>query len=185
MPYILEGRSIPLDAPFTATNAEGEQLQFPANWIRLSTEEDRAAIGMSWQEDPKPWDQRWQWGWTEDGQPIWKDHGQLVEQWTAQTRTTAGTLLTPSDWMVIREQDNGVAVPAEWRTWRETVRLAAGSKVYEIQQTTTTEQLANYLMSSAYTSWPADPNAPAPAPVEDATEEPVVFASNSTSAGIG
>lgn len=179
MPYILEGRSIPLDAPFQT--ADGRQ--FPANFIRCSTEEERAAIGLVWEVDPPGWDQRWQWGWTEDGQPIWKDHGQLVEQWTAQTRTTAGSLLTPSDWLVIREQDNGVAVPAEWRTWRETVRLAAGSKVYEIQQTTTTEQLANYLMSSEYTSWPADPNAPVPA--SDVSDEPVVIDGVSTDAGIG
>lgn len=179
MPYMLEGRSVPLDAPFQTSDGR----HFPSNWIRLSSEEEKAAIGMSWQEDPKPWDQRWQWGWTEDGQPIWKDHGQLVEQWTAQTRTTAGSLLNPSDWMVIREQDNGVAVPAEWRTWRETVRLAAGSKVYEIQQTTTTEQLVNYLMSSAYTSWPADPNTPVPA--SDVSDGPVVIDGVSTDAGIG
>lgn len=184
MPYILEGRSIPLDAPFTATNAEGQVIQFPANWIRLSTEEEKAAIGLTWQADPQPYDQRWQWGWTADGQPIWKDHTQLVEQWSQQTRTTAGTLLAPTDWMVVRKVDNGTEIPLDWQLWRELVRIAVGQKLQAINATTTTEELATYLMSSGYTSWPADPSMPVPA-AEDVAEEPVVLASNSTSAGIG
>jgi hypothetical protein len=93
---------------------------------------------------------------------IWKNHDELVKQWVQQTRTTAGTLLNPSDWLVIREQDNGIPVPPEWRTWREVVRLAAGSKVYEIEQTVDTPALAAYVTSQDYSSWPPDPNAPAP-----------------------
>ena len=86
-----------------------------------------------------------------------------MTEWTAQTRYTANTLLSPTDWIIIREADNGVAADPAIKTWRETVRLAAGSKVYEIEQTTTTDELAAYITGADYPVWPPQD----PAPVAD------------------
>lgn len=154
--FILRNAPLSPDVAFIDIN----DIQRPANWLRLATPEEREAAGVTEVPDPAPYDQRFYWGYAEDGTLLPKDHAQLVEQWVAQTRTTAGTLLAPSDWMVIREADNGIAVPADWRTWRETVRLAAGSKVFEIQQTTDTAGLAAYVTGADYSAWPSDPNAP-------------------------
>jgi len=154
--FILRNAPLSPDVAFIDIN----DIQRPANWLRLASVEEREAAGITEVPDPKPYDQRFYWGYDADGALIPKDHAQLVEQWTNQTRTTAGTLLTPSDWMVIREADNGIAVPADWRTWRETVRLAAGSKVFEIQPTTDTAGLAAYVTGADYSAWPSDPNAP-------------------------
>lgn len=152
--FLLDGRPLSPDVAFTDING----IQRPANWLRLSSPEERADAGVTEVPDPQAYDQRFYWGYDADGGLIPKDHGQLVEQWVSQTRTTAGTLLAPSDWMVIREADNGVAVPADWRTWREAVRLAAGSKVFEVQQTADTAALAAYVTSADYSTWPGDPN---------------------------
>ena len=95
--FILNGKPLSPDVAFTTGG-----IQYPANWLRLSTLEEKEAIGITEQADPPVWDQRFAWGYSEDGQLIWKDHTQLVEQWVAQTRTTAGTLIQPTDWMVIR-----------------------------------------------------------------------------------
>lgn len=157
--FILDGRPLAPGAPFTH-----DGIQYPANWLYLSTPEEKQAIGIQEQPDPPTWDQRFAWGYREDGTLIWKNHDELVKQWVQQTRTTAGTLLNPSDWLVIREQDNGIPVPPEWRTWREMVRLASGSKVYEIEQTVDTPALAAYVTSQDYSSWPPNPDAPAPEP---------------------
>jgi hypothetical protein len=166
--FILDGKPLSPDVAFTATDADGQLIQFPANWLRLSTPEQRAAIGITEQVDPPSWDQRWAWGYDADGHLIWKDHTQLVEQWVAQTRATAGTLLVPSDWLVIREQDNGTAVPTQWKDWRQAIRMATGDKVAAIEATTTTEELAAYITGADYPMWPADPNQPQPEPpVED------------------
>jgi hypothetical protein len=155
--FMLDGRPL---APDTAFTHEG--IQYPANWLRLASPEERAAIGITETPDPAPYDQRFYWG---PNNP--KDHAQLVEQWTQQTRTTAGTLLQPSDWLVIRELDNGTAVPDAWRTWRESIRTAAGDKVAAIEQTTDTDELAAYITGADYSAWPLDPNAPAsPAPAD-------------------
>jgi hypothetical protein len=85
-----------------------------------------------------------------------------VEQWVAQTRTTAGTLIQPTDWMVIREQDNGTVVPESVKALREDIRLATGQKNAAIAATTDTAELAAYITGTEYPVWPSD----SPAPVE-------------------
>jgi hypothetical protein len=111
--------------------------------------EEREAIGITEVPDPEPYDQRFYWG---PGLP--KDHDQLIEQWTATTRTTANTLLQPTDWVIIREADNGKTPDPAIKTWREDIRLATGVKVTAIKQTADTDALAAYITSAAYSTWP-------------------------------
>lgn len=157
--FILDGRPLSPDVPF-----EHDGVSYPANWLRLASPEEREAIGITEQPDPAPYDQRFYWG-----PDLPKDHAQLVEQWTQQTRTTAGTLLVPSDWLVIREQDNGTPVPTEWKDWRQAIRMATGDKVAAIEASATTEELAAYITGADYPMWPVDPNQPQPEPPVKAT----------------
>jgi hypothetical protein len=162
--FILNGKPLSPDVAFTDP-ATG--VQYPANWLRLATPEERAAIGITEQADPPVWDQRFAWGYSEDGQLIWKDHTQLVEQWVAQTRTTAGTLLAPTDWVIIREADNGKAADPALKQLREDIRLATGQKNAAIEATADTAELAAYITGTEYPVWPSDSPAPVePAPVD-------------------
>jgi hypothetical protein len=147
---LADGRTLAPDTPFT-----WDQISYPANWLRLSTPEEKEAIGITEVPDPELYDQRFYWG---PGLP--KDHGQLVEQWTQQTRATAGTLLQPTDWMVIREADNGTEMDAAIKAWREDIRQATGDKVAVIESTIDTDDLAVYITEADYSSWPADPYLP-------------------------
>jgi len=159
MPYALpDGRTLPMDEPW-----EYQDINYPSNWLRLSTQLDRDRLGIVWIDDPKPYDQRFYWGYDADGELIPKDHTQLVEQWVAQTRTTANTLLSPTDWIIIREADNGKVADPVLKTWREEIRLAAGSKKYEIEHTADTDELAAYITGADYPVWPRDPYSPVPA----------------------
>lgn len=155
--FILDGQPLAPDVPFKHAG-----IQYPANWLRLSSQKERLAIGITEVPDPQPYDQRFYWGYDDKGKLIPKDHTQLVEQWTQQTRTTANTLLSPTDWIIIREADNGKVADPTLRTWREEIRLAAGSKIYEIGQTTDTPALAAYITGADYPAWPVDPYAPVP-----------------------
>ena len=56
MPFKLGTRTIQLDTPFTHND-----IQYPANWIRLATEEDKSAIGLIWEADPVRADDRFYW----------------------------------------------------------------------------------------------------------------------------
>lgn len=164
--FILDGRPLSPDAPFTH-----DGVQYPANWLRLSTLEEKEAIGIQEVPDPPIYDQRFYWGYDSEGNLIPKDHAQLVEQWSNQTRQTANSLLLPSDWMIVREADNGVPADPAWKSWRETVRLAAGSKVFEINATTTTDELATYITGPDYPVWPPDPSQPQPTPPDPAASD--------------
>ncbi len=49
-------RTIPLDTPFTHND-----IQYPANWIRLATESEKSAIGLVWEADAVRADDRFYW----------------------------------------------------------------------------------------------------------------------------
>lgn len=149
--FILDGKPLSPDVPF-----EHNGIQYPANWLRLATPEERSAIGIEEVPDPPAYDQRFYWGYDHDGNLIPKDHGQLVSQWKAQTRTTAGTLLAPTDWMIVRQVDNGTDIDSQTKTWRQAIREACNEKVAEIVKTTDTAGLAAYITGSAYPTWPSE-----------------------------
>jgi hypothetical protein len=51
MPFKIGNKVIPLDTPFTI--GEGDSLiQYPANFLRLSTEQEKSALGIIWEADP-------------------------------------------------------------------------------------------------------------------------------------
>jgi len=163
--FILDGKPLSPDRAFTHNG-----IQYPANWLRLSTLAEKEAIGITEVPDPAGYDERFYWGYDQDGQLIPKDHTQLVEQWTATTRATANGLLAPTDWMIIRESDNGKPADPAIKTWREDIRLAAQAKNEAIAATTNTNELAEYITGGQYNTWPTESD-PAEA---DSVDEDVV-----------
>ena len=148
--FVLNGKPLALDVPFEANG-----IKYPANWLRLASPADRAAAGITEEPDPPIWDQRFYWGYTSSGTLIPKDHSQLVSGWVETTCQTANTLLLPTDWMVVREVDNGAPVPSGVKDWRQSLRISCGQKVSLIEATQTTDELASYITSSGYPVWPS------------------------------
>ncbi len=182
-----DGRLLSPDRAFTFGD-----VQYPANWLRLSTQEDRDAIGIVWVEPDPVWDQRFYWGYDADGQLIPKDHAQLVEQWVTQTKTTAGTLLAPTDWMITRSAEPG-GKPAsdEVLAQRAAIRAKSDEKEAALLATTSTEELASYVTSSDYTNWSNDPNTATSDPAADGllptgngSEVTAIFDSGTSAAGL-
>ena len=162
--FFLDGKPLSPDVAFTHAG-----IQYPANWLRLSTAKQRKDIGITEAPDPPTYDERFYWGYDAEGHLIPKDHAQLVDQWVAQTRQTANTLLTPTDWIIIREADNGKPADPLLKTWREDIRLATGVKVTAIRDTTDTPALAAYITGTDYPVWPRDPYSPTP--IEPAADD--------------
>jgi len=147
---ILDGKPLSYDRAFTHAD-----IQYPANWLRLSSLEEKEAIGISEVSDPPWYDQRFYWG---PDNP--KDHKELVTKWIDNTNQTAYTLLAPSDWYVIRKQETEVKVPQEVLDRRSEIRTYCDNKREAIIATTTTDELAEYITSAAYSKW--KPSAPTP-----------------------
>jgi len=188
MPYKLpDNRLLPPDRAFTFGD-----VQYPSNWLRLSTQEDRDALGIVWVQPDPVWDQRFYWGYDQDGQLIPKDHAQLVEQWVAQTKTTAGTLLAPTDWMITRSAEpNGKPASDEVLAERAEIRAKSDEKEAAIEGTTNTDELAAYVISSNYSIWLNDPNlatsdssADGVLPSSDSGSETITFSGSTTSGTI-
>jgi len=146
--YLLN--NIPL-APDRAFKTD-DGTQYPANWLRLATPEQRAAIGIT-EAAPEPtYDQRFYWG-----PDLPKDHAQLVEQWVGQTKQTANSLLAPTDWYITRASETGVAAPQSVLDRRSALRTLSNEKEAFLAATATTQELAAYVTSQAYTTWEDTP----------------------------
>jgi len=63
------------------------------------------------------------------------NHNQIIDQ-------QAYSLLQPNDWYVVRNQEAGTAIPADWTTYRAAVRTAAADMVDKINACTTVDGLA-------------------------------------------
>ena len=78
----------------------------------------------------------------------------------SQTNAIAYGILQPTDWLVVRQTENGTQVPADWNAWRQEIRVQASDKVYKINVCTSKEELNAYCQSDAYLVWANQPTTP-------------------------
>ena len=164
--FVLDGRQLPLDTPF-----EHDGTSYPANWLRLASPEEREAIGITEVvEQPRPDDRFW-WvsGPNDDGSwtAIPKDLDSLKKTWTAQFKQTAYTMLLPSDWLIIRKQENNTDIPADWTSYREAVRTTTALAISDMEATT---DIDAFIASVTSVQWPVSPDSQ---PIAQAPEQPV------------
>ena len=155
-------RFIPLGTPF-----EINDIQYPANWLNLSTPEEKAdagIVGVVYGEYPND-----QYYWVSQNAPIYAD-GVVTVDYTATPKDlfecqnlavnniqrTAWGILSPSDWMVVKGIETKAAVPTDWNDWRAQIRAQAAVQVAAITACTTVEELAKL----PSVQWALDPNQP-------------------------
>ena len=126
--FMLDNKSLALDTPFTHNG-----IQYPANWLRLASQEERAAIGITEVDDPASYDDRFYWGvdnpkqledistFPEGSNVSVVESKGLKSIWSAQIKDTANKLLAQTDWMVIRKAERDVAIPEDTATYRAAV----------------------------------------------------------------
>lgn len=129
-------------------------FQYPENWIRLSTAEDRKALGLELLPDPKPYDPNFYWGRDANDALIPKNHVSLVEEYTDHIKRSAQAILADTDWMVIRKADTGIPIDPSVAAWRQSVRKASAEKIAALEATGTTAELASYVTGAEYSTWP-------------------------------
>ena len=129
---------------------DDEGNTYAKNWFTTTTEEQRTAVGVTWVDDPvvQYYDQRFYWSPTNP-----KDHTELKALWVSKTKYTADTLLSPTDWYVVRKAETSTAIPADVTTRRAEIRAFCNTKETAINATADTDALAVYVTSSDYQSW--------------------------------
>lgn len=170
--YIREG------APF-----EINGIQYPANWLNLSTPQEKAEIGLEEViATNQPANQQFYWvSETLNGAQLTyintpKELIPCQKQLISQTKSTAYSILLPTDWMVVKAFETGGTIPADWNTWRQTIRTQADDYLNAVNLCTTIDQLA----ALPQIQWAKDPNQPVvpteelAAPVtQEVTNDPV------------
>ena len=56
MAFKLNNETLPIDRGFTHN-----EIQYPRNWLRLATQEDKDRLGITWEADPVRHDDRYYW----------------------------------------------------------------------------------------------------------------------------
>ena len=143
--FTLNGTPISSDVAFTHND-----IQYPSNWIKLATPEERAAIGIEEVPDPVWYDERFYWGVDNP-----KDLDMLKTQWIAQTKAAANAELSQTDWMIIRKAERNIDIPADVATSRAATIQAANDKEAAITAATTVEELISVLFPVIVEEQPA------------------------------
>jgi len=157
--FVLNGKPLALDRAFTTPDG----TQYPANWLRLASPQERAAIGITEQPNPPSWDRRYYWGYDADGELIPKqledetitpEEGEPYTQTGLktlhinQTKDTANTLLAPTDWYIVRKFERDVDVPVGIASYRAAVIEVSGQRENLIGLTTSVAELKGLYESS-------------------------------------
>jgi hypothetical protein len=157
--FLLDNKTLQIDVPFKHNG-----ISYPANWLRLTSLEEKHAIGITEVEDTTvAFDDRFYWGVDNPkqlndetvtpaaGEP-YVQHG-LKTLWTATVKQTANSLLSQTDWMVIRKAERDVAIPQATVTYRAAVLAECTRLVTAISSASTVDALATVVTSQ---NWPTE-----------------------------
>ena len=167
MAFKLNEKTLPIDVAFTH-----KDIQYPANWLRLSTAKEKKDLGITEVADDPVYDSRF---YTGDGTAKALDdktetvNGEEIKTigvktiLKAQEKHTAGSLLAKYDWYVVRKAETSKAIPTVIKTYRTAVRTACATRETEIDNCADTAALVTLYGfkedgTPNMTQYPEDPN---------------------------
>ena len=167
MAFQLDGKPLAVDVPFTVGD-----INYPANWLRLSTAQEKKDLGITEVADDPVFDSRFYNGnGTAKALDDTKETHEGVEYTTlgvksvlkAQEKDIAGSLLAKYDWYVVRKAEKSTAIPTAITTYRDGVRTACDTREKEIDACADTAALVILYSNKEdgtpnMTQYPADPN---------------------------
>jgi hypothetical protein len=134
-------------------------IQYPQNWLNLSTPQEKAEIGLEEViATNSPANQQYYWVSQElNGATLTyinnpKDLDTCKTNAVSQLRTTAYTMLLPTDWMVVKSVETSTPIPTDWNTWRASVRTICKNAITAVNACTNVDELAQLTVT-----WPNDP----------------------------
>lgn len=154
MAFLLNGKPLAVDVPFTVGD-----INYPANWLRLSSAQEKKDLGITEVADAPTYDSRFYWGngtakalddvneVDENNDPILDENGNQIvtlgvkSVLKAQEKANAGSLLAKYDWYVVRKAETSKAIPTAIKTYRTAVRTACLTRETEIDNCADTAAL--------------------------------------------
>ena len=179
MAFLLDGNPLAIDVAFSHND-----INYPANWLRLSTAQEKKDLGITEVADAPTYDSRFYWGdgtaktltdtneVDENGDPLLDENGDQVvtlgvkSVLKAQEKEIAGSLLAKYDWYVVRKAETSKAIPTTIKTYRTAIRTACATRETEIDNSADTAALVTLygttekdgVITPNMTQYPEDPN---------------------------
>jgi len=171
MAFKLNGNPLAVDVAFSHND-----INYPANWLRLSTADEKTALGITEVADDPVYDGRFYNG---DGTAkALDDKTETIDGidyvtlgvksvLKAKEKNIAGSLLARYDWYVVRKAEKSTAIPTAISTYRDGVRTACTTRETEIDACADTAALVTLYGSTEQsdktwkpnmTQYPTDPN---------------------------
>jgi hypothetical protein len=136
-------------------------VQYPANWLNLSTPEEKASIGLEEVvATNSPANDQYYWVSTQlNGATLTyintpKDLTSVQESAISTINSTAYSILFPSDWMVVKAFETGTPINPNWNSWRASIRVCADNTRIMVAQAPDVDAVAG-IMSNIV--WPTQP----------------------------
>ena len=155
------GRTIQVGKAWTADNG----VQNPANWHIWSASEKIAAGVVEVIEETPPDSRLYTWSMGSDGK-ISKTARNLDDTGSGdnlvlgvksnlkqEVKNQQGSLLSQTDWAIVRKADKGTAIPSNIQTWRDGIRTKATQMETAIDNAADTDAIA-----ALFLSWDEDGN---------------------------
>tara|TARA_R100000329_G_scaffold134681_1_gene114781 strand:+ start:238 stop:792 length:555 start_codon:yes stop_codon:yes gene_type:complete len=182
MAFKLDGKTLPTGVAFTSNG-----INYPANWLRLTTLDEKKAIGITEVADPTWFDARFYTDAStakplndtnakdEDGKDLKDaDGNQIVNQGLKTTyiniqKESANSLLSKYDWQVTRKAEKDTAIDSKVATYRDAIRTTCATRETEITNCADVAALQKLIdgtydddgkRTAGITLWPEDPYAP-------------------------
>ena len=176
MAFKLDGNPLAVDVAFSHND-----INYPANWLRLSTADEKTALGITEVADSPTYDLRFYNSdgtaktladtnaTDENGDPSLDENGDQIvilgvkSILKAQEKVTAGSLLAKYDCYVVRKAEKSTAIPTAITTYRDAVRTACDTREKEIDACADTAALVTLYSfkddgTPNMTQYPTDPN---------------------------
>ena len=157
--FLLDGKRL---QPGTAFTHGG--IQYPANWLNHASQQEKQAIGITEATEQSRPDDRFYWVTDNNNGTFSTIDKQLNDdtannstglktQWTNQVRTTTNSLLSKTDWTVIRKAERNINIPESVSTYRAAVITEMNRLETAISSANTIAQLITTVQSQ---NWPQE-----------------------------
>tara|TARA_R100000008_G_scaffold82120_1_gene66027 strand:- start:495 stop:1025 length:531 start_codon:yes stop_codon:yes gene_type:complete len=174
MAFKLNGKTLAVGTAFTANG-----INYPANWLSLTSLDEKKAIGITEEADPTVYDPKWykttgaEKSITDynikdgSGNDVKDANGDVIvakglkNTFIEEDKIQAKGLLEKTDWYVIRKAELGTAIPSAITTKRNAIKTACATREAEINACDTHAKLVTLYGQDSdgkpnMTQWPSE-----------------------------
>lgn len=144
--FKLGDRYLQHDTPF-----EYNGVRYPSNWLRLSTPEEKNAIGLTEVKDPIILDRRFYMPQDPTGDPIPRDLETVKEEQINAVKLSMKNMLSHTDWVIIRQIDTGQPMSNSIKNYRSAVRDIGSLQIEKIKSSNNIDELREIVTT---VDWP-------------------------------